>query len=476
MATLKGSSPVKGMIGIMKILVLNGSPKGDTSVTMQYVAFMQKKFPQHDFKIVNIAQQIKKIESDEHLFGEIAGEIKSADGVIWAFPLYVFLVHSNYKRFIELITERAAEDIFQGKHTALLSTSIHFYDHTAHNYMHGICDDLNMKFYASYSAGMHDLFKEEERGKLLQFSQGFFESITRDAPAIKEYPAIIEQSLEYVPRTDLVPLNTHARKVIVLTDSKEDNINLKKMIGRFGELMGGQVEVYNLHSLDIKGSCLGCIHCGYDNTCIYSGKDEFIDFYNSKLKSADILVFAGAIRDRYLSSLWKTFFDRGFFNTHTPSFSGLQVAFLISGPLSQLPNLRQIIEGYTEWQQANLVGIVTDEHPNSAEIDGMLRELAQRSIDYSNLRYVKPPTFLGVGGTKVFRDDIWGPLRFPFRADHRFYKSNGTYDFPQKDYSSRMRNYSLGLLVKVPFIRKKVYGKLMIPKMVEPFKKLLAKI
>ncbi|MCK4349089.1 MAG: hypothetical protein KAW47_10775 [Thermoplasmatales archaeon] len=28
----------------MKIIVLNGSPKGDLSVTMQYVAYIQKRF------------------------------------------------------------------------------------------------------------------------------------------------------------------------------------------------------------------------------------------------------------------------------------------------------------------------------------------------------------------------------------------------------------------------------------------------
>ena len=44
----------------------------------------------------------------------------------------------------------------------------------------------------------------------------------------------------------------------------------------------------------------------------------YIEFYNAKVRQADILVFAGAIRDRYLSSTWKTFFDRSFFNTHTP--------------------------------------------------------------------------------------------------------------------------------------------------------------
>jgi len=32
----------------MKITVLNGSPKGIKSVTMQYVQYIQKMFPQHE--------------------------------------------------------------------------------------------------------------------------------------------------------------------------------------------------------------------------------------------------------------------------------------------------------------------------------------------------------------------------------------------------------------------------------------------
>ena len=30
----------------MKIVILNGSPKGEFSITLQYVNFIQKKFPQ----------------------------------------------------------------------------------------------------------------------------------------------------------------------------------------------------------------------------------------------------------------------------------------------------------------------------------------------------------------------------------------------------------------------------------------------
>ncbi|HEY3425332.1 MAG TPA: NAD(P)H-dependent oxidoreductase, partial [Negativicutes bacterium] len=406
----------------MKIVVLNGSPKGNPSVTMQYVAFIQKKFPQHEFKIFHIAQQIKKIENNQDSFDAIIAEITAADGILWAFPLYVCLVHSHYKRFIELITERSIEHAFTNKPAAILTTSIHFFDHTAHNYLHGICDDLNMKFYASYSAEMHDLFKEKDREKLFQFFQNFFTAIDRNAPAAKVYSPVINENPEYHPSWDQFPISTEGKKVIILTDAKDHNINLNRMVEKFSASLNGPVEVVNLSNIDIKGSCLGCIRCGYNNTCVYTNKDEFIDFYNSKLTSADILVFAGTIYDRYLSSLWKTFFDRAFFNTHTPSFQGKQIGFIISGPLRQLPNLRQIFEAYTQWQQANLVSIVTDEPTDSGNIDILLQELAMRCVEYSRQQYITPATFLGVGGIKIFRDEIWGNLRFPFEADHQFYK------------------------------------------------------
>ncbi len=41
----------------MKIVVLNGSPKGDVSVTRQYVLHLEKVFPQHRFVVLHVAQQ-----------------------------------------------------------------------------------------------------------------------------------------------------------------------------------------------------------------------------------------------------------------------------------------------------------------------------------------------------------------------------------------------------------------------------------
>ena len=87
----------------MNITVLSGSPKGEQSVTLQYTLFLQKKFPQHAFRFRHVAQQINALERDPAAFQAALDDVKSADAVMWAFPLYYMLVHGSYKRFIELI-------------------------------------------------------------------------------------------------------------------------------------------------------------------------------------------------------------------------------------------------------------------------------------------------------------------------------------------------------------------------------------
>ncbi len=107
----------------MNIIVLNGSPKGKTSVTLQYIHFLQKKFPEHSYEILHISKMIRRIENDEDYFGEILTKIADSEAVLWASPVYYFLIPSNYKRFIELINERDAKRYFHNKYTGFLSTS-----------------------------------------------------------------------------------------------------------------------------------------------------------------------------------------------------------------------------------------------------------------------------------------------------------------------------------------------------------------
>ena len=458
----------------MKILVLNGSPKGTVSVTMQYIHYIQKKFPQHELKITNISQKIKKIEKEPQAFQDILDEITSCDGILWASPVYYLLVPANYKRFIELIFEKDVTGIFQNKHTAFLSTSIHFFDHTAHNYMNAVCDDLNMKYIGSFSADMYDLKKPKEKKRLCLFADHFFNTIENHSSTFKNFMPLIWKDFEYLPNMTKTKIDLVNKKILIVTDVRDHQKNLTRMIEQFKTSFSEDIETVNLCDLHVKGSCIGCLKCGYDNKCVYEGKDDYIDFYNTKVKTADILVCAGAIKDRYLSATWKTYFDRSFFSGHAPSISGKQIGFIISGPLSQIPNLRQALEGYLEVQHANPVGFVTDEFSDSVEIDNMLQSMGKYLIQFADNGYVKPPTFLGVGGTKIFRDDIWGRLRFPFRADYLAYKKYGGYDFPQKNYKNQIQNTFMLLLSRIPAFRREV-NKRMKDEMIKPLQKELNK-
>jgi hypothetical protein len=157
-----------------------------------------------------------------------------------------------------------------------------------------------------------------------------------------------------------------------------------------------------------------------------------------------------------------------------PVLGGKQVAFVISGPLRQIPNLRQILEAWAEGQQADSVGFVTDECEDSAELDALLQRMAEQLVRFAAEGYKKPVTYLSVGGRKIFRDEIWGDLRFVFQADHRFYSRHGVYDFPQKRYKMRAVVAIMMLLTRIPRFREEVRRRTK-AEMVKPYQKLVEK-
>ncbi len=441
----------------MKIIVLNGSPKGEDSITLQYVAYVQKHFPQYEFRIIHVSQRIKKIERDLKAFQEIIDEVRTADGILWSFGLWVLCVPAQYMRFIELISERGMEDAFKNKYAAAMTTSIHFYDHTAHNYMRAVCEDLKMNYVDAISLDIIDLMKEERRREIIIFAEGFIEAIQEQSATSRLFNPLIFSDFTYEPKEPGLRVDPGNKKVLVLTDSNDSNTNLGKMIQRFKQSFMNQIDVIDLNQVDIRGACLGCMRCGYDYSCAY--QDGFVDFYNERVRTADIIVFAGTVKGRYLSSTWKTFFDRAYFWNHTPSLAGKQLGFIISGPLRQNQNLIQILEASsTARQYANHVDIITDECENSEEIDSLLQSFAQRLVSFAGIGYIRPQNFLGVGGHKVFRDDIWGRLRPLWQADYRYFKKHGLFDFPQKDFKIRVLTPILMLLTRIPVVRKKYYA------------------
>ncbi len=455
----------------MKIVVLNGSPKTANSVTMQYVLFLRKKLPGHEFAIHNVCHDIRKLEDDPHALQRVVDEIAGADAVVWAFPLYFLLVHGHYKRFIELLFERRAEGSFKDKYAAILTTSIHFFDHTAHDYVQGICEDLGMRCFGGYSAEMYDLLKEEERDRLLLFAADFLKTVSEHRPVPRRHRSVVPLQFEYEPGKADGSIDTQSKNVLIVTDAGNNGSNLAKMVDRFRASLRGSVSVLNLNEIRIRGGCIGCIQCGLANECVYREADDIERAY-AQIQAADILVFAGSIRDRYLSSRWKLFFDRGFFNGHVPVLTGKQIGYLVSGPLMQLPNLRECLEAHALNEMANFVGIVTDEAETSRELDGQLDALARRLIECATTGYIQPFNFLAVGGHKLFRDEIWASLRFVFRADHRYYKKHALYDFPKRSLKTRLTDTLFNILLLIPAF-KRDFQKRLRDEMVKPLAKVV---
>ncbi len=437
----------------MNITVLNGSPKGDLSVTMQYIHYIAKKFPQHSFDIINISQPIKRIERDRKVFDEIIAKVKAGDGVIWATPVYYLLVPSQYKRFIELVFERRAGGAFKNKYAAVLITSIHFFDHTARNYLNAICDDLGMKFFGGFNPDMYDLMRGKNRATLEAFAAQFIAAIETRAATVRAFPPLSGKPAAYRPGPAPEPVDPGPLRAVIITDCVNASSNTGKMIARLSAALSGGATVLTIAEMGARAGCSGCCSCGLDNICIH--KDDFPRAFDEHVKPADIIVIAGEIKDRYLSSDWKLFFDRSFYNGHAPVLAGKQCGLMVSGPLSQLHGLREIVQAMTEVQGSNLAGFLSDEHP-SATIDALIDGLARRLVSLASSGYIQPPSFLGLGGRKIFRDDVWGRLRFVFQKDHRYYMNNGWYDFPQKDYKTRRLNALMMFLTKLPPLRKEI--------------------
>ena len=87
----------------MNILVLNGSPSGSESITLQTVEYLKILFPQHSYEILNVGQKIRSFEKD---FSEAEAALSRAELILFCYPVYTFLVPAQLHRFIELMIVR----------------------------------------------------------------------------------------------------------------------------------------------------------------------------------------------------------------------------------------------------------------------------------------------------------------------------------------------------------------------------------
>ena len=445
----------------MNILVLNGSPKGEYSITLHTCLYLQKKYPEHNFEVLHAGQKIKAIERD---FSQSAELIKNADVLLFSYPVYTFIATCQLHRFIELMKEHNID--VKGKIATQITTSKHFYDVTAHRYIQENCDDMGMHYVRGLSADMDDLTTEKGRKEAESFFEHFIwccEKKYFEKPAAEKY--------EFTPVPATALENNDEGKsgnVVIVADYTEDNEQLKNMISRFRAKLPVKTRVINIREYPFKGGCLGCFRCASDGVCVY--KDGFDSFLRNEIQTADAIIYAFGIKDHSMGSVFKMYDDRQFCNGHRTVTIGMPVGYLISGKYAAEINLQTILEGRAQVGGNILAGIATDECNTDYEID----KLAD-SLDYAiRSKNTQPQNFYGVGGMRIFRDLIY-QMRGLMKADHKFFKSHGQYDFPQKKKGITMLMYLVGAMNASPAMRAKM-GNKMNEGMVMPYRMLLDKM
>jgi multimeric flavodoxin WrbA len=402
------------------VVVIEGSPKGRHSITRQYVDFLARKFPQVCFDHCPVGSQ-----APEERWPRLQPRLEQATLVLWASPVYSCLVPAQLKEFVEWIEAAGRTNDFAGKYAAQLTTSARFFDHTAQEYLRAISEDWQMGYVGGHSAEMLDLLTPQGQAALEEFFRCVLDRVAGQACLARQFPPRGPEPEAYQPGPARPPRVSPPCTMVVTDQALDEGTNLAAMAGRLGAALGA--DVVDLSALPFEGCCGNVFSCGRDHTC--PREDRFVEIFREQIMAAEIVIFAGQVRDRFLSEPWKRFMDRALVGGHIPSLAGKQLVWLLSGPLRQVPFLRQVLQAQGELQMAHLVDIVTDEEGESSRLDRRLDHLADELVGLAVTGYVPPPTFLGVAGMKMC-EHIVRRNASVFRADLPFFRRRKGYQLP----------------------------------------------
>ncbi len=434
----------------MRVLVINGSPKGKNSITYQTIRFLQKKFPKDEFDVIHAGAQIGVWEQD---MSGVAASVKWAQLIVFAYPVYAFIAPSQLHRFIALMKEQGID--FTGKYATQITTSKHFYDVTAHRYIEENCKDMGMCTIRGFSADMDDLLAKKGQLEVITYWNYVKHIIKQGQEAYEE-----RQGQDKAPTRE----KSEKYHVVIVTDCTKENRRLRQMIVDFRKALPFASHVVNLQNFSFRGGCLGCFHCATEGDCVY--QDGFHELLR-KIQKADSIVYAFSIKDHSMGTLFKTYDDRQFCNGHRMVTMGKPTAYLIDGEFSKEENLQMILEGRSQVGGNFLAGIATNEGVGGDCIRTCADKLAYALVHRMRVN----ENFYGIGGKKIFRDLVY-EMQGIMHADHQFYKKHQLYDFPQKKIRTLLFMKLVGMLLRMPKSKAAVQAK-MTEGMLEPYEKVI---
>lgn len=414
----------------MKVLTLQGTPKLDTrlSITGLHIEFLENNYEEHSFENLNIGKDIVKTENDESHFNEMMVKIERADLLIWVTPVYTGMVPANVKRFIELISERGKEGLFRGKYTGAIVTSAGVMDDIVVSYLRVVSEDMGCRFVDSFCGTALPCIDTQYIKGLRFFMDNLLEACSRSLPVMREFNPISAVLQPYNPDSIGEVKKSRAKKIAIITDITDRESNLAKMVDSYVKLSPYEVEIVNL-SDTYYHYCSCCLGCSGDFNCKVN--DGFKEMLDKKIITADGVIIAGEIKERFLSARIKTYIDREFTYNHVQIHKGRLFGLLISGPLRDNSNIRKTMAGWIEMRGGSVIDIVSDEFESSETVTTLIGELAVKMAGAINKGVTRPLSFLGHGAQRMMRDLIY-VVRFPFVGDYKFFKKHHFKGLPHK--------------------------------------------
>ena len=264
----------------MKILILSGSPKGETSITLKTTEFIPKMFPEDEFT----TEMIGTGEYTERI-GE---RIKEADLVILTGSIYHCSIHTQTMCFLDAMVKNIGNDI-QGKPFTYLTTSMFLMEVPAHTYVEQFFKRNGLRYIRSLSLKDDDVLSEKGREELYRWFEYIKQTATLDS-----------NDITFENNGNIVILDTS-------DDDETRNDAIIKEVMDYCMKKSGNVRVVSVKDYTVK-HCSACYGCYSTRKCVI--QDDFAKLVSDVYDGTDVLITVGTLKYGMLGTNYKKWLDR----------------------------------------------------------------------------------------------------------------------------------------------------------------------
>lgn len=254
----------------VRILVVNGSPKGEFSLTLQHSLYMLGRVKDVEWRVLQVGFDLTDRQIAPNWLEKALAELAWSDAVLWNTPVYTMLVPWQLMRFFQLVKDAGRNDVFAGKYATSMITCFHYYDHLAEKWLRAMSEDRGMAFIEGRTADNTDMLKHQHRISMRFFMDQFVHACRNKLPVERIYqtlPTVPSPRFSpKTPATDAKPKQKGLRTVL-LTDEVHRDGNLSRMIDVFVDAYPHPVEIIDINAYPYEAACNGCLKCELVGDC-----------------------------------------------------------------------------------------------------------------------------------------------------------------------------------------------------------------